>query len=81
MEAFQVVLTEADENEVHPWEEVECECEDYHDRLTSIHHKTPEEHRCRHIREAIMFHHFAQRVEPVEAKQESLSAFTATADD
>lgn len=76
-----VVLTESDDEEVHPFEAVECECEDFHDRLKNIRCKTPEQHRCRHIREAIMFHHFASRVEPVEAKQESLAAYAAPADD
>lgn len=62
---FTVKLIESGEDEVRPWESVECECEEYQSNETNPRISGVDE-RCRHIREAIMHHHFAQRVSAVE---------------
>lgn len=45
--------------------EAECECEEYA-RLESHPMISGPDERCKHIREAEMYHHFKRRVSPVE---------------
>ncbi|GAB3680483.1 hypothetical protein GCM10028857_03260 [Salinarchaeum chitinilyticum] len=60
---FEVVLIEA-ENGVRQWDETACGCEEYHELSVDPRKKSPEEQRCKHIRQAILYHQLNQKVEP-----------------
>lgn len=45
--------------------EVKCECEEFSKLQRAVTLETMAEQKCRHVREAEMFHHFSKRVEPV----------------
>ena len=45
-----------------------CECEEWSKNQADVMLKTQKEERCRHIREAEMFHHFKGKVQPVETE-------------
>ncbi|MFC7232972.1 hypothetical protein ACFQMM_23240 [Saliphagus sp. GCM10025308] len=45
--------------------ECECECEEFAKLQRAVTLETADEQKCRHVREAEMFHHFERRVTPV----------------
>lgn len=63
---FNVKLIEAPEDAVRPFDDAECECEEFARLATNVHAQTHAEKKCRHIREAELFHHYRQRVEPAK---------------
>lgn len=60
-----VTFVEAPEDVPRPWDSVECECEEFGKAQQNVLKSTDEE-KCRHIREAEMFHHYKQKVSPVK---------------
>lgn len=63
---FLVTLKRGDSDELRPWSHALCECEAYHKAAKSPLNQTPESKRCKHIREAELFHVFAERVTPID---------------
>ncbi|MGM0387888.1 MAG: hypothetical protein ACQEP0_05080 [Natrinema limicola] len=62
---FEVVLVEATDDVPRPWDEVRCECEEWAQNQRNVMLQTTDETKCRHIREAEMYHYYGQRVTPV----------------
>ena len=46
--------------------ETECECEEWTKNQANPMLQTPNQKKCRHIREAEMYHHYADRVSPIQ---------------
>lgn len=63
---FTVTLVKSPEEAVRPWDDVSCECEEWTKNQQNVMRQTPDEEKCRHIREAEMYHHYEQKVTPVE---------------
>lgn len=65
VDVFEVVFVEAPANTVRPFESVKCECEEY-SKLSAQPLVNGEDEKCRHIREAELYHIYRQRVSLVE---------------
>ena len=65
--AMTVTFVEAPEDMPRPWESIHFECEEYQMQVQNP-RLFNDEKKCRHIREAEMYHHFADRVSLVEDK-------------
>lgn len=63
---FEVLLVESPEGAVRPWESIECECEEWTKNQANPMLQTLNDKKCRHIREAEMYHHYRKKVQPVK---------------
>lgn len=63
---MSVTFEEAPEGEPRPWDSFECECEEFAKKQANPMLQTIAEKKCRHIREAEMYHIYREKVQPVE---------------
>jgi hypothetical protein len=63
--AMTVTFEMAPDDAPRPWDSVECECEEFGKGQQNV-LKSTDDKKCRHIREAEMYHHYEQKVTPVE---------------
>jgi len=61
-----VTFEKAPDDVPRPWDSVECECEEFAKKQANPMLQTIAEKKCRHIREAEMYHHFRNKVETIE---------------
>lgn len=63
---FTVTFMEAPEDAPRPWDDFSCECEEFAQKQGSPFVQTIQEKKCRHVREAEMYAHYADKVEPID---------------
>lgn len=64
--AMVVTFEEAPDDVPRPWDDVSCECEEFTKNQANPMLRSIDDKKCRHIKEAEMFHLYRQKVTLVE---------------